>query len=82
MPPARVLPSLQRSRPGLPVAGLLTLILGMRIYAGVRCLAEISQNDDGSSVAWLRRWSQGLHDWSQVWRLHNHSHPMDLYYLS
>ena len=78
----RVIPLLQRARPGLLLTGMLLLILGMRIYVGVRCFAEVPQGDDGSTIGWLQRWSQGDHDWSMVWRLHNGSHPMEMFYLA
>ena len=66
----------------LLLAGMLLLILGMRIYVGVRCLAEIPQMDDSTAISWLQKWSHGVHDWSVVWTLHNGAHPMELFYLA
>ncbi len=78
---SRALQALQRSRPGFLLAGLLVLLLGMRLYVGVRCLVEIPQADDGVMITWLQKWSTGVHDWSFIWRFHNNVHPLDIYYL-
>ena len=65
----------------LIAAGILLLILGLRISIGLRFVAEIPQSDDFSTIAWLQAWSQGLHNWAFIWQRHN-GHPMELYYLA
>jgi hypothetical protein len=63
------------------VAGILLLILGLRISIGIRFVAEIPQYDDNATILWLQKWSQGIHDWGFIWQRHN-SHPLVLYYLA
>ncbi len=61
--------------------GILLLILGLRIFIGIRFVAEIPQIDDRPTLLWLQNWSQGIHDWGFIWQRHN-GHPMELYYLA
>ncbi len=73
--------SLTRSRDLFIVAGLLILILGLRIFIGIRFVAEIPQGDDTFTLSWLQTWSQGTHDWGFIFHRLN-GHPMELYYLA
>jgi len=59
----------------------LLLILGLRIFIGIRFVAGIPQIDDNDTLIWLQQWSQGIHDWGFPWHRHN-GHPMVLYYLA
>jgi hypothetical protein len=62
-------------------AGILLLILGSRIFVGIRFVAEIPQIDDNATLLWLQRWSQGIHDWGFIWQRHN-GQPWVFYYLA
>jgi hypothetical protein len=73
--------SFTRFRDLFLVAGLLILILGVRIFIGTRFVAEIPQGDDTFTLSWLQSWSQGTHDWGFIFHRHN-GHPMELYYLA
>jgi signal transduction histidine kinase len=53
----------------------------LRIFIGIRFVAEIPQSDDNATILWLQKWSQGIHDWGFIWQRHN-GHPMVLYYLA
>ena len=81
MTSSRAILLLGRCRQALLFAGLLLLILGARIFVGVRYLTELPQADDGDTLVWLQKWSVGVHDWAHFWRLHNGVHPMEIYYL-
>jgi uncharacterized membrane protein (DUF485 family) len=70
-----------RYQNALLVAGVLLLILGLRIFIGIRFVAEIPQIDDEPTLLWLQQWGQGVHDWGFLWHRHN-GHPMVLYYLA
>lgn len=59
----------------------MLLILGLRIFIGIRFVAEIPQFDDNATILWLQKWSQGIRDWGFIWQRHN-GHPMVLYYLA
>jgi hypothetical protein len=63
------------------VIGILLLILGLRIFIGIRFVAEIPQIDDNPTVLWLQKWSQGIHDWGFICH-RNNGHVMVLYYLA
>jgi hypothetical protein len=63
------------------VAGILFLILGLRIFIGIRFAIEIPQWDDNVTILWLQNWSQGIHDWGFIWHNHN-GQPWALYYLA
>jgi hypothetical protein len=73
--------SLTKSRDFLLVAGILILILGVRIFIGNRFVAGIPQWDDTPTLWWLQKWSQGTHDLGFIFQRHN-GHPMELYFLA
>jgi len=72
--------SLQKFRDIFLIAGLLLLILGVRIFIGIRFITALPQLDDGSTLIWLQNWANGIHDWGFAWARHN-SHPMPMYYF-
>jgi hypothetical protein len=72
---------LQRYRDFFLVSGILLLILGMRIFIGIRFVAEIPQEDDLRTVEWLQKWAQGIHEWVFIITRH-YGHPMEMYYLA
>jgi hypothetical protein len=72
---------LRRWRDPLFIAGILLLILGTRIFIGIRFVAAVPQGDDAYTLAWLQGWSQGVHNWGFIFQRHN-GHPMELYYLA
>ena len=74
-------PSLLKLRSFFLVAGVLLLVLGMRIFIGIRFVGEVPHTDDYPTLLWLQKWFQGVHDWGFVWQRHN-GHPMVLYYFT
>ncbi len=73
-------PFFQKLRPWLLCGGILLLILGFRIFIGIRFVAAIPQIDDWATIVWLQNWANGNHDWSFIWQRHN-GHIMVLYNL-
>ena len=57
------------------------MLLGVRIFTGIRFVAEIPQGDDTIPMSWLQNWSKGIHDWGFIFQRFN-GHPMELYYLA
>jgi hypothetical protein len=78
---SRALSFLRRYREYVLLSSLLLLITGIRIYAGVRCLAELPSGDDATTLTWLQGWSRGVHNWSFIFKLHNGAHPLEFFYL-
>jgi hypothetical protein len=72
---------LARFRDLVLIAGILIVILGVRIFTGIRFVAEIPQGDDTIPMSWLQNWSKGIHDWGFIFQRFN-GHPMELYYLA
>lgn len=59
----------------------MLLILGIRIFIGIRFVTEIPRSDDDATLLWLQQWTQGVHDWGFIWERHN-VHQMAFYYLA
>jgi hypothetical protein len=64
------------------IAGILLLLVGFRIFIGIRFVAAIPQGDDWSTVLWLQKWAEGIHDWRYIWERHNGQHLLVLYNLA
>jgi hypothetical protein len=57
------------------------LILGLRIFIGIRFVAQIPQGDDYRTLIWLQKFSEGIHDWGFIWQRSN-GHFFVFYYLA
>ena len=63
------------------IGGLLLLILGVRIFVGIRFISPLPQLDDWWTVHWLQAWSDGVHNWAYIWQRKN-DHPLEMYFLT
>jgi hypothetical protein len=62
-------------------AGIILLVLGARLFVGIRFVSEMPQADDLDTTRWLAAWALGQHDWSFIFHRIN-GHPMEFYYLA
>ncbi len=69
---------MRRFRDFFLISGLLLLILGIRIFIGIRYVALIPELDEWFTCSWLQSWSDGIHNWGYIFA-RNNNHPICMF---